>query len=62
MTDAGKITDKEIEAFVDGELSGAEARAVAAHILRSSEAEHRYAELLWQRAALKRWWKAGRRQ
>lgn len=50
------INDKDIQAYVDGELSGQDKKDVQNHINRYAFAKKRYEELLEQKAMLQAWW------
>jgi hypothetical protein len=55
MTDS-IITDYDIQALVDNQLSWEEEKLVRQHILASSQAKERYDELIRQRKVLQHWW------
>lgn len=55
------VSDYDIQALIDDELSHEEARQVQSYIEKNSGARRRYQELLSQKSLLKLWWK-GRRQ
>lgn len=52
-----KISDLELQALVDGELTGEERTALLTRIKKSPEAQKRHAEIIRQKEALKEWWK-----
>jgi anti-sigma factor RsiW len=50
------ITDLDIQALADNELSRADAERVRNYIEKNPEAHERYEEILRQKELLKRWW------
>lgn len=52
-----KISDLELQALVDGELTGEERTALLTRIKKSPEAQKRHAEIIRQKEVLKEWWK-----
>ncbi|MGQ0527369.1 MAG: anti-sigma factor family protein [Alphaproteobacteria bacterium] len=50
------ITDFDIQAMVDGELSPMEVKKVRAHLDRDPNAQKRYQELKRQKALLRNWY------
>ena len=53
------ITDFEIQALVDNELSWEEEKQVRAYIEASAAARSRYDELVRQKRLLQEWWAQG---
>lgn len=51
-----KITDYDIQAFVDGELDHERAKYVREQIRQNSKLKKRYSDLLSQQKHLKSWW------
>jgi len=52
-----KISDLELQALADGELTAEEQTALLTRMEKSPEAQARYAEIIRQKEALKEWWK-----
>lgn len=51
-----KITDRDIQALADGELSPAEAKIVMTAVMRNPAYLERYENLIKQNRLLKKWW------
>ena len=56
-TEQQNITDYDIQALVDNELSWEEEKRIRAHVVSNPDAHRRYKELCRQRNLLKDWWK-----
>ena len=57
VMDAYGITDYDIQALVDNELTWEDEKRVRAHLKNNPEAEKRYQELMLQRKSVRGWWK-----
>ncbi len=57
MTITQNITDYDLQALVDNELSWEEEKRVRAYVVSNPDAQRRYKELCCQRNLLKDWWK-----
>lgn len=62
MADMSKkaITDSDIQALVDDELSPDQAARVRDHLLHHPRARHRYEALVKQKKLLQEWWRSRR--
>lgn len=54
------VSDRDIQALVDGELSSEHAARVQEHLLRDPRARHRYEALIKQKKLLQEWWRSRR--
>jgi anti-sigma factor RsiW len=54
------ITDSDIQALVDDELSPDQAARVREHLLHHPRARHRYDSLVKQKQLLQEWWRSRR--
>lgn len=54
------ISDREIQALVDGELPADQADRVREYLLHHPRARHRYEALMKQKLLLKQWWRSRR--
>lgn len=54
------VTDYDLQALVDNELSDTDRCRIEAHIARDANAQRRYADLSAQKKLLKKWWAQSR--
>lgn len=54
------VTDHDIQALVDGELSAEQAARVQDYLLHHPRARHRYEALIKQKQLLQEWWRLRR--
>ena len=59
--DSEKVTDLDIQALVDNELSAGPMQAVAERVKESPLFQKRYSEISRQNDLLKMWWSSGKR-
>jgi anti-sigma factor RsiW len=54
------ISDRDIQALVDDELTADQAERVREYLLHHPRARHRYEALVKQKGLLQRWWRSRR--